>query len=306
MNIILTGSRGFLGSNLSRQLRSCGFNVIPAYRVSNLPFDRNSSEVNLEWPEADLNAFINLNKVNSIIIAGAADLPGDDYDSLETLVKGNVLIPGKLLCASRDSSVDKFLFIGSSWQFSNLATLDPLNLYASSKSAFGEIQKHYSNNYGIHIFNIVLTDTYGKFDSRKKILNLILRSKLSGIELSMTPGHQMLSLVHINDVVNAIIMILRHFAVLAKIRLPQTYKVDTDDLFSPRDIVEIMIELGFHPNVNFDQKPYRKNERMNPSIPLPKVPGWAPAIKLHEGLHEMIQKDNLEFLSILIERELKN
>ena len=54
-------------------------------------------------------------------------------------------------------------------------------------------------------------DTYGPADRRPKLLNLLLAAAATQVPLAVSPGQQMIDLVHVDDAVGACLAVARPF-----------------------------------------------------------------------------------------------
>ena len=78
----------------------------------------------------------------------------------------------------------------------------PVSLYAATKQAFQDILQFYCEVRGLRAVTLELPDTYGPDDKRPKLFSLLDRVARSGETLQMSPGEQLLDLLHVDDVVH--------------------------------------------------------------------------------------------------------
>ena len=129
-----------------------------------------------------------------------------------------------------------------------------------------------------------LPDTYGPGDKRPKLLSLLDRAARSGETLQMSPGEQLLDLLHVDDVVHG-------YEVgadgLLSGRLPSLsqYRLSSGSLVQLKDIVELYRQAtGRTVSVAWGGRPYRAREVMEPVSPVPVLPEWQAGISLKDGL----------------------
>ena len=282
MNILITGTSGFLGSNLKTLFLNKSNKVFVGSRSEESKIDT----ININTSNPRIVEDLISNEVECVIVVGAADSPSDDIIACNNLIDGNIKIPTFLLSASSSAGVTRFIHIGSSWQNYKGGNFYPFNFYASSKEAFYPLAQHFHLKYPIIITSLQLFYTYGPMDSRRKILNLIAESFILKHPLDLSPGKQKLNLLHVSDVCSAVEKSLildkgnstfNKFVIRDKVNY---------DLF---EIAKIFQELGHSSLLNFGGRDYRPGEIMYPHSDLPLLPDWTPKIDLPTGIHELIQ-----------------
>ena len=143
---------------------------------------------------------------------------------------------------------------------------------------------------GLKICSLRLYDTYGKNDSRPKIVNLIANAIKKNEKLDMSEGKQLIDLVHINDVVDGVmhtvnILDKRKSKSLLKFSIKSGSPIQVKDIVG---IYEKILSRDLNHLFNFGFYPYRTRERF--SLPVnDKMPdGWFPKIGIEEGLKSLI------------------
>lgn len=278
MLVGVTGATGFLGRRVVARLSASGHTVLRLHRDG-----AETDGLSVHAPSSDLRA--GLADVDALVIVGAADTRSDDPDAVESLVHGNVVVPGRLMAAALGGRCRRVILVGTSWQASSGAGYDPFDLYAASKEAAAVIATHYAKR-GMSVAQVQLFDTYGPSDPRRKILTLLLRAGLTGETLQMSPGHQRLRLAHIEDVARALLLALENLAGAAP--GVQRYVVDPGEAVALRELVAMLDRLGLPINVEFGARPYRDGEIMDPASSLPLVPGWSTEWSLEQGMAQCI------------------
>ena len=100
----------------------------------------------------------------------------------------------------------------------------------------------------------------------------------------MSPGDQMLNLVHINDVCKAFGLASE---MLENNNKPchLKYSIESDKSYKLKEIIQVFESVTNKKiNVVWGGKSYRKREVMNPWNNGLKLPGWEAKINLKEGL----------------------
>jgi nucleoside-diphosphate-sugar epimerase len=144
---------------------------------------------------------------------------------------------------------------------------------------------------GLSLTVAKLFDTFGPRDPRRKLISLLFQIGKSGENLKMSAGDQLLDLVYISDVVDALVE--------AGARLSDgrdsgknTYAVSARERFSLRALAdEVAAAMGSPLNIEWGARPYRQREVMLPWEGGMPVPGWQPRISLREGLAHILTED---------------
>jgi len=237
----------------------------------------------------NLKKIINSFNPEVVLNAGASQNNKDDPKSMRELSLSNILLPSYLAWVINQHNMDCLLItFGTSWQFNN-KKYSPYNAYAATKHAADTMMGHYSQD-GLRVASLVLNDTYGPNDTRRKIINLIASSLVHGKKVNMSGGEQEIDLIHIEDVINAIILTIK---LLKKQESGcfVRYSVCSGKPLKIKKLAEIMSNI-YGKDVaevcNFGFYPYNKRERFKLKSQLKTIPGWKPKKDLISGLRELI------------------
>jgi len=200
------------------------------------------------------------------------------------LVVGTQIAEAMLQCGCR-----RLVNTGTSWQRDAEGRYDPVCLYAATKQAFEDLLAYYVSAEGFRLITLRLYDTYGPCDRRAKLFAAMRNAVASGSAVSMSPGEQLLDLVHIDDVVHA-------FAIAGE-RLLQgdegmaSYDVSSGRRVSLRDVARMYGDVvGCEVPIAWGERPYRRREVMVPP-PGQALPGWQPTVRLEDGIAAMEAAD---------------
>lgn len=285
---LVSGASGFLGKNLVRRLLDDGRPVVAVLR-------RDSDGAGLvgaalerhDGTTADLRRIVEKHRPGSVFHLAALISGEQSTDEVEPLVRSNVLFGVQLAEACATAGAVKFVNVGTYFERrSGSETYDPVSLYAATKRAFRDILEYYAIATPLRAATVTLYDTYGPGDRRPKLLNLLASHAASGEPILLSPGEQLLDMLHIDDVCAAM---LRAEALLGETGEPRAREwcASSGERVSLRSLVDIFKEAtGLSPEVRFGGRPYREREVMTPWLGEP-VPGWKPGIPLKEGLRRV-------------------
>jgi len=287
-SVVITGANGFLGSNLVGHFIELGVKVKAIVRQNS---DRELLK-NLSCDICVFNGSIeSLSSVineNSVVIHTASYYVAEHKSSdLTALVESNILFGLQLLEAMKISGAKHIINIGTSWQSYEDVDRRPVNLYAATKQAFEDLLSYYSDAENFRAISLRLFDTYGENDSRMKLLKLLITIGIKGKSLDMSPGEQVIDLVHIDDVCTAVSQ--AYFLVDSQNGL-SSYNVSSGKRLSLKELVNLVeIKTGLTLDINWGEKEYRKREVITPCESKPLL-NWKPIHNIEDGIIKIFNK----------------
>lgn len=287
---LVTGATGYVGSNLVRRLVSDGWEVHIVVRPeSDLGIlDSVIASITVHEHDGSTQNMIDLvgrAKPDIVFHLASLFLAQHQPNDVEALITSNVLFSTQLAEAMVANRVMYIINTGTSWQHYQGTDYSPVNLYAATKQGFENLLTYYVEVHGVKATTMLLFDTYGPRDTRGKLIALLWKTVLTGEQLLMSPGQQLVDLVYIDDVINA-------FLVAAKLLPDQIvgharYGVSSGQPLCLTEIVAAFERVtGCRLPITWGARPYRSRENMKPNCRCNKLPGWAPSVSLEAGLLE--------------------
>ena len=205
---IVTGGTGFIGSNLCKYLIRNGWEISIIVRSSSDLSSINNVINKIEILEYDGNInqlihYFNEAKADVVFHLAAFSNVEHKLNEIDRLIESNISFGLHILEAMKESQTKLLINTGTYWQHYNSDEYNPVNLYAATKQAFESLIKYYTEAENIRSITLKLFDTYGESDTRPKLINLLHKFADENKELYMSPGEQVLDLVHVDDIVNA-------------------------------------------------------------------------------------------------------
>lgn len=290
---LITGATGFLGRNLCKKLIENNYQIIIIARESsNLDF--------FEQYKSNIKAIFKINNNNFAIIDNiiakfrpdityylvSAFDKGKTYEEVLNLINTNIIFGTELLRCLVKYDCKNFINIGTYWQHYKNQEYNPVNLYAATKQAFQDIIKYYQEAEQLCSITLKIYDTYGRGDYRNKIINILKKSLKENKELNMSGGEQYLNLIHIDDVIEAILITTQKIYDKNKLYCGKSFFLSSNKLIKLKDLIKLIEKInGKKLNIKLGALSYRKREIMLPYIG-EVLPGWYPKIKLEDGLRD--------------------
>lgn len=291
---LVTGAAGYIGSHLVKELVACGWcvHVIVRPTTSQGALKPVLDQITVHVHDGSTTEMVNiLEQARPEVVFHLAAKASAEHsvDEVDAMLSSNVLFSTQLVEAMFRTGVRNFVNTETFWQFQHGSDeYSPVCLYAATKQAFHDILKYYVGSGHINALSLVLYDTYGADDTRKKLFTLLKQAAKDKRLLDMTPGEQIIDISHVDDVVAAY-MRAGEILLSKSSRSLDTYAVSSGQRMSLRQLVELIDHECVCPtNVNWGGKLYRPNEVMNPWVGR-QLPGWQPKVPLETGLRQVFQ-----------------
>lgn len=298
--IFLTGGSGYIGSCLAKKLYKLGYDVHVIVRAdSNLNLiNEFSNYINIyrfNGEISNLSEIINSIKPDIVIHLASLFLGEHLPSQLDEIINSNILFATQVLDVASKANVRYFINTGTHWQNYNGENYNPVNLYAATKEAFQDICKYYAEATNMSIITIKLIDTYGPFDPRPKIMNLLKDIYFNNKILDMSSGEQELGLLYIEDVIKAYLIAMEKIQNMSA-KECKTFFALPKDIYSLKEVVDIFqCVVGKKLDINWGKRPYRKREMMKVHINNENILENEDIIGLYEGIKCMLEIERTDY-----------
>lgn len=287
---IVTGATGFVGSNLCKYLIENNWEVSIISRPSSDYTNINSVLNKVQLFEYDGNvekliSFFRKKEADVVFHLASLFIAEHESNQISQLVDSNIKFGLHILEAMKESSTKQLINTGTSWQHYHTNEYNPVDLYAATKQAFESLIKYYTEAESIRCITLKLFDTYGESDTRPKLINLLHKFADEKKELNMSPGEQILDLVHVDDVVRAYVTAYEYL--VKNGTKYQEFGVGSKKPIQLKDLINIFqLVTGKRLNVIWGGRSYRRREVMKLWDSYEMLPGWNIEVNLEEGLQK--------------------
>jgi UDP-glucose 4-epimerase len=260
MKVLITGAAGFIGSHLVEESLRQGWDVIavdslttyysPTAKVRNADhFRRHHRCTYLEQDILDLDLVSLLDGVSIVFhLAAQAGVRASWGQSFDVYTQLNITVLQRLLEASRNASLDKFIFASSSSVYGDAETLPtpedmmlrPVSPYGATKALGEHLTYLYFRNYGVPTVNLRYFSVYGPRQRPDMAFHRAIKAAIAGTEFRLFgDGGQTRDFTFVSDIVDGTLS--------AGLHAPAgtTYNLGGGSTVSMLEVLEIVnAELG--------------------------------------------------------------
>jgi CDP-paratose synthetase len=214
-NILITGSTGFVGSNILNQLLKKNIHIYDVLREKNknkriihkLKSKKNYHPIFYKKFN-ELETKIKNIKIDTVINCATYYSNKNDLKTIQNLIQTNIIFCSIILEIVKNK-VKKFINFGSMMEYSDSNDFSPQNFYAITKYSFQKIEEFYkTNNKKIKFYDLKLYETYGNKDRRKKIIPIIINNYLKNKYIKIVSRNLKMNFVNVESITNAVNMII--------------------------------------------------------------------------------------------------
>ena len=209
--ILLTGSSGFIGSEILDQLSKKNIIYITQRNKKNVNKKNNQNIKQIYFKNYDnLNFKLSKLKIDIVIHCATHYIKNHTSKDIKKLSESNILLGNIILENLRVMKVKKFIYFTTVWENYNSIKKNYFNLYAVYKSIFKEIISYYKKNLSsIKFYNLSISDTFGKIDKRKKIINILKLNYKKNKNTNILSKNLYLNLLNVEDIVDAVKILIK-------------------------------------------------------------------------------------------------
>ena len=194
--LVITGSTGYIGSNLLKSLSSLKENIIITKRTSETNYDFFSLN----------NKKFDLSKIrdSEIVLIHLATFFSKNTQDSKKINRTNIDFGKDVIKKLNEFNLKKVIYTNSMYCFypdPNIRNLE----YTKSKIIFSEYLKNLADEKSFLFEEIFLDNSYGNIDNRPKIIPMIMKAILGDQENPINNPDAFINLVHVNKIVERLI-----------------------------------------------------------------------------------------------------
>ena len=297
--IFIAGHNGMVGSAIERKYRQEGFKNILTF---------SSKELDLR-DQSSVDEFYKKVKPDIVILAAAkvGGIHANNKYKAE-FIYDNLMIESNVIHFAYENNVKKLLFLGSSCiypkhspqpikeEYLMSGHLEPTNKpYAIAKIAGIELCKSYREQYGCNFISAMPTNLYGTNDNYHFENSHVIPALLRKVVLAKKnndpfvtvwgSGKPRRDFLNVDDLANACFLLMRQYDESEPINIGSGSDISITELINI-----IMEEIDYNGEVKFDTS--KPDGTMLKLLDISKIKslGWAPKIKIREGIRKAIKE----------------
>ena len=213
--ILITGSTGFIGSNIVSLLLKKNVYIYDILRNKNkknkkiIELNKNKNYLPIFYKKFDeLDKKLKKVKIDTVINCATYYTSKNDIKNIENLIRTNIIFCSIILEILKNK-IKKFINFGSMMEYSQGNYFSPKNFYAITKHSFQKIEEFYKLNYkNIKFYDLKLYETYGDNDERNKIIPTIIKNYRRNKDIKIVSKNLKMNFVHIESLMKVIHMII--------------------------------------------------------------------------------------------------
>ena len=210
-NILLTGATGFIGSNILKEIELNNI-VFVTQRIKSkkkIKKTKNIKIINFK----DYNSLsykLKKIKVDTIIHCATHYKKKHSNKDIYKFADSNILLGNIILENIKNLNAKQFINLSTTWEDDNNIINNPKNLYAAYKKSFSSIIQFYKKKLlKTKFISLMITDTFGTNDEREKLINTLRQNYHNKRTSKIISKRLYLNLVNVDDITNAIKIILQ-------------------------------------------------------------------------------------------------
>ena len=209
--ILLTGATGFLGSELLKSFAlQYDVYIITRHKSLNKNFPKKKIKIISYKTFGELNKKLIRLKLDYVVHCATHYVKQHNFDDLEKLNKSNILFGNVILENLSNMGVKKFINFSTVWENYDAKKENFFNLYAAYKNGFNSIINFYKKKAKkTQFYSLVISDTFGEFDVRKKIINTLRINFKKNKVTNIISKNLSLNLLNVKDIEVAVNLILK-------------------------------------------------------------------------------------------------
>lgn len=293
-SVLITGITCYIGCELARRLVGDGVQVSGIVRVGS-QLDR------LSFFQNKISLFVSDGTQRSIDIAVCESDPDIiihlagyyvwEHTSADEaqLIEANIAFGTRLLESAQKNGIKRIINTGSHFQYFDSDSPRPVNLYAQTKQDFSEILCKYSLDYGFKYVNLIIFESYGPRDWRKKLIQAIAQSQRSGSTLTIVASDPVMDFAYIDDIVAAYIQAAFLLENSPSVVSGKSYALTGGERLPISELIKIFEEIGGKLIMSEKKEDPPGVKRIHMPWNGPVLPGWQPQISLRNGIKRFLE-----------------
>ena len=299
--VLITGAAGFIGKHLVSALNKLGANIILVDRKTSGNIHgvdvSIANQVDRIFKSTSLTRGKSIDYVFHLADQNNASIA--QKNPVETL-KTSFNATLNILESSRKlGTIKKVILISSlalyglnedhsNEMLTELHSIHNDSIYSTTKICSETLGLAYYKNFSIPVSIARLSNVYGPNQSSAAVIPSLISQMRDGQKISMGNNQSVRDFIHVQDVVDALVLIASHDSSTG-----QVFNVSTSKGTSIQMIADLLSQnLEYNGKINVDKLKVRINEKVflvADNTKIKKTIGWSPKINIEVGLKNLCQ-----------------
>ena len=293
--ILILGGTGFIGYHLAKEALRRGFQVSSLSK--NTPIKKRYLK-RVKYIIADISNKNSINKKIKENFQYVVNLAGyvDHSNKIKTY-KSHYLGCKNISNFFLKDKIERFIQVGSSMEYGLVESPQKENFKCEPKSVYGRA-KFLSSQYLLNLYKkkkfpvtiVRLYQVYGPYQDLNRFIPVVINSCKSNIDFRCSHGRQFRDFLYINDLIDAIFLILENPKAKGEI-----FNIGFGKPLKIKNIIQRILSYYKSGNPQFGKIKLREEEQMKiyPDISKARrILNWKPKINFLKGLAKTIQYYN--------------
>jgi len=290
MKILITGATGFVGKTLVPYLHKGNRHKLALLVRNTDKAERmftGMSDIEIISTADEWNKRIESFNPEAVLHLATYFSGKSDFETAKDIIKTNLLFSTQLLESITHTECRYFVNAGTFSEFQNGAGIyHPNNLYSASKTALRPIIQFYQSVARFKWINVVVYTPYGRYNTRKKIIDYLIDAVGSETPIAFSEGNQILDFIHVDDMASFFSKLFDKISALSKDFYE--FHLGTGIGHSLKDVAQIIEKVyGCAINADWGKLPYRANDIMHAVAPISNnltLLDWKSKISIEDGI----------------------
>tara|TARA_B100000780_G_scaffold115008_1_gene80640 strand:- start:551 stop:1471 length:921 start_codon:yes stop_codon:yes gene_type:complete len=299
--ILITGSSGFIGTNLLISLKSQNYDIAVIDRSRNTNFKNGTNYIGDICDYSFVEKTILDFQPNKVFHLAGYKNRSSNIEEVSLSLKVNLMGTLNLYQAlTKLSTVESIIALGTTDEygihnssFIESSIENPISPYGFGKFCGTELAQFFNRSFNLPVIILRPTIAYGPHQANDMFIPSLINTLMSNSDFKMTEGKQLRDFIYISDLINAMLLISEsqnHKGEIFNIGSGDSLKLSVVATSIARDLnKEHFLKIG--------SIPYRSNEVMKYMTSIDKVKntfGWKPKIDFKKGIELTVKhyRDN--------------
>ncbi|MDA7573034.1 NAD-dependent epimerase/dehydratase family protein [Candidatus Pelagibacter sp.] len=210
-NILITGSNGFIGSNILKKTYSNN-KIILILRKKNHKKKNYNKNIKKIYYSNYVQLDKKLKKIKAEIIIHCAThyIKEHKTQDISKFASSNILLGNIILDNLKNMKTKKFINFSTVWEDYNGIRDNNINLYSVYKKAYALLLNYYKKKFQkIFFYEIMLSETFGLNDKRQKLINVLRNNYKKNRITRINSSNLFINLLNVDDITEAIKLIIK-------------------------------------------------------------------------------------------------